>query len=180
MKGDPLRSQNQDELKSSTLGPSNKIFFWIFFQTNNFFFFRNKKFFSKKQLLFSFLCIVRQKKISEWSENFWKFLIFKNHKVNWDPMWRISIHSDFDSLGGPLSPCGSHWLRSEPFTQIHSRTLCKICFWDLLTFRYSNKMSMFFNCTWCQHVFSFNFRVKLNFPFVYFMKYHAFCCVMKS
>ena len=41
-------------------------------------------------------------------------------------MWRISIHSDFDSLGGPLSPCGRHWLRSEPFTQIHSRTLCSI------------------------------------------------------
>ena len=39
-------------------------------------------------------------------------------------MWRISIHSGFDSLGGPLSPCGSHWLRLEPFTQIRSRTLC--------------------------------------------------------
>ena len=39
-------------------------------------------------------------------------------------MWRISIHRDFDSLGGDLSPCGSHWLRLEPFTQIHSRTLC--------------------------------------------------------
>ena len=38
-------------------------------------------------------------------------LIFKNHKVKWDPMWRISIHRDFDSLGGDLSPCGSHWLR---------------------------------------------------------------------
>ena len=24
---------------------------------------------------------------------------------------------------GPLSPCGSHWLRLEPFTQIRSRTL---------------------------------------------------------
>ena len=41
-------------------------------------------------------------------------------------MWRISIHSDFDSLGGPLSPCGSHWLRLEPFTQIRSRTLCAL------------------------------------------------------
>jgi hypothetical protein len=39
-------------------------------------------------------------------------------------MWRISIHHDFDSLGGPLSPCGSHLLRLEPFTQIRSRTLC--------------------------------------------------------
>ena len=40
-------------------------------------------------------------------------------------MCRISIHRDFDSLGGPLSPCGSHLLRSEPFTQIRSRTLCQ-------------------------------------------------------
>ena len=24
-------------------------------------------------------CILKQKKISEWSENFWKFLIFQNH-----------------------------------------------------------------------------------------------------
>ena len=38
-------------------------------------------------------------------------------------MWRISIHHDFDSLGGPLSPCSSHLLRLEPFTQIRSRTL---------------------------------------------------------
>ena len=40
-----------------------------------------------------------------------------------DPPWWISIHHDFDSSGGPLSPCGSHWLRLEPFTQIRSRTL---------------------------------------------------------
>ena len=95
----------------------------VFFRLPTFFF-RNKNFFSKEQLLFSFLCIVKQKKISEWSEHFWKFLIFKNHKVKWDPMWRISIHRDFDSLGGPLSPCGGHWLRLEHFTQIRSRTLC--------------------------------------------------------
>ena len=31
------------------------------------------------------------------------FLIFKNHKVKWDPMWRISIHRDFDSLGVPFT-----------------------------------------------------------------------------
>ena len=52
------------------------IFFQHFFLTNNFFF-RNKKFFSKEQLLFSFLCIVRQKKNSERSEKFWKFLFLK-------------------------------------------------------------------------------------------------------
>ena len=89
--------------------PLTKFFCKVFFRLR-IFFFRNKFFFFKEQLLFSFLCIVKQKKISEWSENFWKFLIFKNHKVNWDPPWRISIHRNFDSLGGPLSPCGSHWL----------------------------------------------------------------------
>ena len=47
MKGDPLRSQNHDELKSSTLGPTNKIFFQSFFQTNNFFFQVQKIFFQE-------------------------------------------------------------------------------------------------------------------------------------
>ena len=56
----------------------HKISKEIFFRLTKFFF-RNKNFFSKEQLLFSFLCIVRQKKILEWSEKFWKFLIFKNH-----------------------------------------------------------------------------------------------------
>ena len=41
------------------------------------FFFRNKKSLSKKQLLFSFLCIGKQKKISERSEIFWNFLYLK-------------------------------------------------------------------------------------------------------
>ena len=58
--------------------------------------------------MFSFLRIVKQKKILEWSEIFWNFLIFKNHKVNWDPPWRISTHRDFDSLGGPLLPLGKN------------------------------------------------------------------------
>ena len=31
-------------------------------------------------------------------------MIFKNHEVNWDPPWRISIHRDFDSLGVPFHP----------------------------------------------------------------------------
>ena len=86
--------------------PLKKFFFKVFFQTNNLFF-RNKKNFSKEQLLFNLLCIVQQKKFLERSENFWNFSIFKNHKVNWDPPWRISIHCDYDSLGCPLSPCVS-------------------------------------------------------------------------
>ena len=45
MKGDPLRSQNHDELKPSTLGPTNKIFFQSFFQTKKFFFQEQKNFF---------------------------------------------------------------------------------------------------------------------------------------
>ena len=45
MKGDPLRSQNHDALKSSTVGPTNKFFFQSFFQTKNFFFQEQKIFF---------------------------------------------------------------------------------------------------------------------------------------
>ena len=58
--------------------PLTNFFFKVFFRLK-FFIFRNKKNFSKEQLLFSFLYIVKQKKNSEWSENFWKFLIFQNH-----------------------------------------------------------------------------------------------------
>ena len=61
VKEDPLRSQNHDELKSSTVGPSNKIFFLSFFQTNIFFFSGTKKNF-KEQFLISFLSIVKPKK----------------------------------------------------------------------------------------------------------------------
>ena len=53
------------------------IFFLNFFCRLTIFFFRNINSLSKKQLLFSFLCIVKQKKISEQSESFWKFLFLK-------------------------------------------------------------------------------------------------------
>ena len=43
------------------IGPTNKFFFQSFFRLR-IFFFRNKKNFFKQQLLFSFLCIVKQKK----------------------------------------------------------------------------------------------------------------------
>ena len=52
----------------------HKISKEVFFRLTTFFF-RNKIFF-KKQLLFSFLCIVKQKKNSERSENFWNFSFF--------------------------------------------------------------------------------------------------------
>ena len=41
----------------------------VFFRLPTFFF-RNKKILFKEQLLFSFLCIGKQKKISEWSKKF--------------------------------------------------------------------------------------------------------------
>ena len=40
-------------------------------------FFQEQKKNSKEQLLFSFLCIVKQKKILEWFENFWKIIFFE-------------------------------------------------------------------------------------------------------
>ena len=48
----------------------------VFFRLTTFFF-RNKNFFFREQLQFSFLCITMQKKISERSENFRKFLFSK-------------------------------------------------------------------------------------------------------
>ena len=74
----PLRSQNHDALKSSTVGPTNKFFFQSFFQTKKFFFQEQKKFFQGTTFI-QFFMYCKAKKNSEWSENFWKFLIFQNH-----------------------------------------------------------------------------------------------------
>jgi hypothetical protein len=62
---------NQHRLKSYKLGNIEKISKEFFFRLTKFFF-RNKKKLFKEQLLFSFLCIGKQK-----SENFWRFLFFK-------------------------------------------------------------------------------------------------------
>ena len=56
--------------------PLTNFFFKVFFRLT-IFFFRNKIFLSNEQLLFSFLCIVKQKRNSEWSEIFWIFLFLK-------------------------------------------------------------------------------------------------------
>ena len=54
----------------------------FFFQTNNFFF-RNKKILFKEQLLFSFICITMQKKISVLSKkNFFENLLSNFRKKN--------------------------------------------------------------------------------------------------
>ena len=53
------------------------------------FFFRNKKFFFREQLQFSFLCITIQKKISERSENFWKFLFLKIYFIK--NVWKVGF-----------------------------------------------------------------------------------------
>ena len=78
------------------------IFFSKFF--SDYFFFQEQKKFFQGTTFIQFFMYCKAKKNSEWSEIFWKFLIFKNHKVNWDPPWRISIHRDFDSLGVPFHP----------------------------------------------------------------------------
>ena len=61
MKGDPLRSQNHDELKSSTVATTNKIFFQSFFQTNNFFF-QEQKFFFQETAFVQFFMYCKAKK----------------------------------------------------------------------------------------------------------------------
>ena len=47
--------------------------------------------------MFSFLCILKQKKISEWSENFWNFFFFKSRLVNFQKkkFQKFSDHSEF-------------------------------------------------------------------------------------
>ena len=74
MKGDPLRSQNHDALKSSTVGPSNKFFFQSFFQTKNFFF--QEQFFFQVTTLIQFFMHCKAKK--KWSDpNFFENLLQK-------------------------------------------------------------------------------------------------------
>ena len=72
-------------MKMPNMCPFEKKEKEVFFRLTTFFF-RNKIFFFNKQLLFIFLCIIKQKKISERSEtkNFEKFLtIFrKNFQKN--------------------------------------------------------------------------------------------------
>ena len=76
----------------------------IFGSLRNFFLLYNTLKTEQKLFLENFF-FVPEKKIVSLKKNFTKNFCY------WDPMWKISIHRDFDSLGGPLSPCGSHWLR---------------------------------------------------------------------
>ena len=72
----PHRSKISMNWNLLHLDPIIKYFLKVFFLSNNFFF-RNKKSLSKKQLLFSFLCIEKQKNFLEQSEIFWNFLFLK-------------------------------------------------------------------------------------------------------
>ena len=67
----------------------------VFFRLTTFFF-RNKNFLSKEQLLFSFLCIEKQKKISERSENFWKKIFLKIYLTDFEKkkIQNFSDHSE--------------------------------------------------------------------------------------
>ena len=64
----------------------------VFFRLPTFFF-RNKKNFSKEQLLFSFLCIIMQKKISERSEKIFLKMLSKFSKKNFfGSLRKIFLH----------------------------------------------------------------------------------------
>ena len=65
----------------------SKVFFW----TNNFFF-RNKKKFSKEQLLFNFLCIVKQKKKFGVIRKFLKKKKFQNFSDHSKIFFCCTIH----------------------------------------------------------------------------------------
>jgi hypothetical protein len=110
VKGDPLRSQNHDELKSFILGPTNKFFFQSFFQTKNFFF-QEQKFFFQGTTIVQFFMYCKAKKNFGAIRKFLKIFDFQKSLSKLGSTLEDLIHRDFDSLGGPLSPCGSHWLR---------------------------------------------------------------------
>ena len=76
MKGDPQRSQNHDELKSSIVGPTNKKNFQIFFQANNFFFQKQKNFFQGTTLV-QFFMYCKAKKNFGVIRKFLKFFDFQ-------------------------------------------------------------------------------------------------------
>ena len=122
--------------------PLTNFFFKVFFRLKKIFF-RNKKFFSKGQLLFSFLCIIMQKKISERSKkiffenlltNFRKKKIFKEQllfsflcivkqKKNFGVIWKFlkifDLPKSLSKLGPTVEDFNSSWswlLRGSPFT----------------------------------------------------------------
>jgi hypothetical protein len=88
-----------------------------FFRLTNFFF-RNKKFFSKKHFLFSFLCNVKQKQISERSEFFLKIFIFENLLHKKRLKCGISIYADFGPPRYVLWCCGGICYEVLTFFQI--------------------------------------------------------------
>ena len=64
-----------------------------------------------------FFCFTIHKKLNKSCSLNKLFLFLKKKCLSKKKLWkkivpgRISIHHDYDALGGPLSPCGSHWLR---------------------------------------------------------------------
>ena len=76
MKGDPLRSQNHDELKSSTVGPTNKFFFKVVFRLR-IFFFQEQNFFFQGTTFVQFFMYCKAKKHFEVIRKFLKIFDFQ-------------------------------------------------------------------------------------------------------
>ena len=72
------------------------------------FFFRNKICFSKEQLLFSFSCIVKQKKNSERSENFWKKIFLKIYLTDFEKKKKSKFFFAFQFI--------KNWTKVVPWT----------------------------------------------------------------
>ena len=88
MKGDPLRSQNHDELKSPTLGPTNIFFFKVFFRLRIFFFQEKKNFFLGTTFVQFFMYCKAKKKFRS-DPKFFENLLHKK-----GPKGGISIDAD--------------------------------------------------------------------------------------
>ena len=76
VKGDPLWSQNHDELKSSTVGPTNKFLFQSFFQAK-IFFFQDQTFFFQGTTFVQFFMYCKAKKNFGVIRKFLKFFDFQ-------------------------------------------------------------------------------------------------------
>ena len=101
------------------VGATNNLFFQSFFQTK-IFFFRNKKIFFKEQLLFSFLCIVKQKKNFGVIRKFLKIFIFKHLLHKKGPKGEISIDADSGPPRYVLWCCGGICHQPDTFFMIGS------------------------------------------------------------
>ena len=111
----PRRSRISIDSNPTFQTSLQKISKEIFFRLTKFFF-RNKNFFSKEQLLFSFLCIVKQKKKFGAIRKYLKIFIYENLLQKKRLKGGISINADSSSY--VLWCCGGICHQPDTFIKI--------------------------------------------------------------